>query len=191
MLETISNAIKKTIKSDSTAVINSLLHINAAYENLTDEEQIAAGFFALIDGPLKISYGLLMIAGGIILAPIPGIVATVSTEEIADSNGKRAGISGVGLDCRSPRTPCHYTRIEHKHLNAHSYTRTKITGWQVKAHLSCTDPEGTLPESITGSYLEVSAKTTITGYNLATAGLGRVIVGICDPLVGLGKVAFF
>src|SRR3990167_6620808 len=105
MTNVISEALRKTLKSDSTVIINSLLHRNALHEKLTDEEKIAAGFFALIDGPCKISYGLLMIAAGTILAPIPVLVLNVSTTEITDEHGMSAEMTGIGLSCRTPKTP--------------------------------------------------------------------------------------
>ena len=191
MPDTLRKAVKKTLQSDSTVIINSLLHVNASSEKMSDEEKIAAGLLALVDGPLKVTYGLLMISSGILLAPIPCVVATVSTKETTDSHGKRAEVTALGVSFRMPKSPFQYIRKE-THHDGHGYYETIVKkDWAAKPTIRIIDPDGKLPNQIDADHQEIQVKTTVTGLNLATTGLGRVCIGAIDPVTGTAKATFF
>jgi hypothetical protein len=186
MPKRIKIVLQKMAKQDSTAILNSLLQESASSPKMTDEEKAIAGFLALIDGPVKVSYGLLMIAGGIILAPIPCVVANVSTSGYSsalshvDMTGtERIEVTGIGLNFRTPKSPFHYR----EEIYSRGY-RVITNGKQFGANINIQDKYGMQPERIPENYRFFRAKTTITGFNLATTGLGRVITGTFDPIVG-------
>jgi hypothetical protein len=180
------HGVKKTLQSDSTALINSLLRSPkvVSSEAFTNAEKIEGGLFQIVDGPLKILYGSGLMVSGFLLTFIPGVIINVKTSEIEDANGLRATITGVRPGLRIPKTPLNYKRTA---INGNRVT--EITGFELKFHIVYPDPHKneTLPHDIQTPYVRVNATTSVTGYGLFTTGLGRVVAGIFDPIEGTFK----
>ncbi|EKD71271.1 MAG: hypothetical protein ACD_46C00222G0004 [uncultured bacterium] len=196
-LKIIQEALKKSVRRDGTAVINSMVQDeksgDADYEKLTDDEKIAAGLLALFHGPVKITYGSLLTIAGIIFTLVPKVVMVVETEEIESEDGKKiANFKSISFRTRSTRTPLHYTRHEEKDLGEEKLLTTDREGWKFTRNIKFWDPEGVINDLSKFDNVQVkNIETTVTGYELATTGLGRMITGIVDPLRGLISAGFF
>lgn len=189
MPKTLKNAIKKSMKNESTALINGLTGTNASTEAFTEQEKLVASVFAIVKAPIKITGGLLMAVGGLILTPLC-ISLRVSTQEMINEEGARTECKGIKLKPFKLKTPFHSYRkaiyIENNCLHTFAANRKKCA---IDIHLQ--DPEGVLSSELTQPVVEVNAKTTISGLKLMTNGLDRVVVGACDPIYGLGKTIFY
>lgn len=223
----ICSAMEKSLNQNSSAIIISLLAQPAQCEALTEEELIIAGFLSLVVGPYKLTQGLMMIAAGIILAPIPCTVGTVSTDEVTSQNGIQTRITGFSLATRSPNIPCHYTSTSQSVIHASPVIASEAKllcnvtpvclapystrdrtwksnfwlqsdgtthvawaeeGKKYNVALGCTPLEalGNQPTTVTQTRESIR---TVTGYNLATTGINRVIDGawtsVAGPLCGM------
>ena len=194
MPSVIPSAIRKTRNRDSTILINSLLRTSASSVAFTDEEQIAAGFLAFINCPLKMGYGFLLVVGGILLSPLPSVVVTIHANESTDKNGTRLDVRHVGFTLGQALGD--YTREEFEDCpeNKDMVNTKQVTGTYLNIGLDLSpDPDGTLPEELDSDYINTNKLIigNVSGLNLAKAGVGRIVAGACEPLVGIYKIAFF
>lgn len=210
----IKNVIGKVIEGDCTVTLNSLLHTKASYRRLnTDDEMIIAGIFTILYCPVKISYGVLMIAAGLLLAPIPTLVAKISTDEIyeigADGRAKKqleTKFKGVVPSFRTPSIPFRSSRVEEEWIEVLNHEEKSFANREHQVKVESYEPiyrgvninvpddnlSGSLPDDIDPSTTRTKhCETTVTGYGLATTGLRKVISGLCDPLTGLFVLSFF
>ena len=175
----------KAFEHNSSALIKSLLGKSFVCEAYSEEEAIVACFLHLLIGPYQMSQGLSLMIAGAVLAPIPCLVGTVSTNEYVSNDNMTGSISSIGFKTRSPNSPCYLTSKSIVEKQDGSQIITTRKAKMLNFSLGCSSVAETQdpPENQTRTLRR--STQTVTGYSLFTTGIGRVVDGVWGTATSL------
>ena len=192
---TIKKTLEKIVANDTTSVINSTLHDNNVALEFSKEEEPIKAACNVIYGPIvEATTGIVMIVSGVALSVVPNTVLSVKTTEKENNAGKKiAEITAVDFKERQKQTPWYYEQIT-TYKSEQDSTITKGEA-AIRINLKTfAGPEQAINNSNRHQFdkNEAEVETTVTGYNLATTGLSRVVDGlVVKPLSGIINLSIF
>lgn len=160
------NTFREALGDDKRLTCNSLLRVKASKLQRSKKKEIAVRVAGVVMTPLKILEGAGLIVAGAVLAPIPCTILKVETHHF-DDNVK---VENVRIGFRKPNLPIYYRDVKYKKGSC-------ITSRGLRISLMCGENYARKNPD------EVYTVSSVTGYNLLTTGVGKVVTSAFSVLL--------